>query len=203
MTKQQLLHIHGGETFHDHADYIQYLHNRTVSLEPYRKWQQDYEQLIDAYDIIRPQMPCKEHAQYTEWKIRFEHYIPLLKDNCVLVGNSLGGTFLAKYLSENIFPHVIAAAFLLVTPFDDDMSEDDLAGGFELGDDLSLLEKNCPNLIMYFMDNDTVIPVSHAKKFAQAVPHADIHVLSGKEGHCIGSEFSELIHHIQTCQTNK
>ena len=63
-------------------------------------------------------MPLQDNAKYEEWKILFERYIPHLKDNVILMGNSLGGIFLAKYLSENKFPKKILSTYLTCPPFD-------------------------------------------------------------------------------------
>ncbi len=58
-------------------------------------------------------MPNKTNAQFEEWKIWFEKFIPFLNDGVILVGHSLGGVFLAKYLSENKFPKKIGGVFLV------------------------------------------------------------------------------------------
>ena len=81
-------------------------------------------------------MPLKEDAKYEDWKIYFERYIPFLRNDCILVGSSLGAMFLAKYLSENKFPKKILATFLVCPPFDGTLSRTILAGGFKLKSNL-------------------------------------------------------------------
>lgn len=63
-------------------------------------------------------MPNGNNAQYIEWKIWFERLLPFLNDGVILIGHSLGGIFLAKYLSENNFSIKVRAAILIAAPFD-------------------------------------------------------------------------------------
>ena len=104
--KTQILLIHGGETFRNQKDYLNYLKNRTISIKKRVRWSQEYldKELGKKFEIIRPRMPLQENAKYSDWKIFFERHMPLLRNNIILIGNSLGGIFLAKYLSENKFP---------------------------------------------------------------------------------------------------
>jgi len=43
-------------------------------------------------------MPCIENAKYNEWKIQFEKYLKRTDNDLILIGMSLGGIFLTKYL---------------------------------------------------------------------------------------------------------
>jgi predicted alpha/beta-fold hydrolase len=105
-SKPQILFIHGGMTFKNKKDYVDYLKNRSVSIEKRVKWSEGYldKQLGKHAEIIRPRMPLVEDAKYEDWKIHFEKHFPYLRNNVVLIGYSLGGIFLAQYLSENVFP---------------------------------------------------------------------------------------------------
>ena len=73
-------------------------------------------------------MPLQENAKYNDWKIFFERYIPFLRNNVILIGASLGGIFLAKYLSENKFPKKILSTYLICPPFDNTTLGEDLVG---------------------------------------------------------------------------
>ena len=118
--KAQILMIHGGMTFKNRKNYLKYLKTRNISLESKKTWSKEYfdEELGKKFQIIRPRMPLQDNAQYEDWKIWFERHIPYLKNNVILIGGSLGGIFLAKYLSENKFPRKILATFLICPPFD-------------------------------------------------------------------------------------
>ncbi len=187
--------IHGGTTFKNKKDYIFYLKNKKVTLEKKNTWALDYfdKELGRKFEIIRPKMPLSENAKYEEWKIFFERYVSLLGNNVILIGGSLGGIFLAKYLSENKFPKKILSAYLVCPPFDDTSEAEDLRGGFKLKADLSLMEKNCKNLYLMFSDDDPVVPVSHAKKYEKKLKKAKIIIYKNKNGHFKISKFPEII----------
>ena len=60
-------------------------------------------------------MPNKGNAVYEEWKMIFEKFALALSPDTIYVGHSLGGIFLAKYISENTLNtgmvHLISAPF--------------------------------------------------------------------------------------------
>lgn len=197
--KTQILFIHGGTTFKNHDDYIDYLKNRRISIDEKVRWSDDYlkEKLKDSCKIIKPRMPLKDNAKYDEWKIFFERYFDLLDDKIILIGTSLGGIFLAKYLSENILPKNIISTYLVCPPFDNSLEGEDFVGGFELGNDLSLIEKNCKNVTLLFSKNDNCVPISHAKKYEKKLPKAKIVIYENKNGHFQIEEFPEIVEMIQ------
>lgn len=193
--KLQILIIHGGMTFKNKKDYLSYLKNRTISLEKRSNWTHDYfdKEFGKKFEIIRPRMPLSDNAKYDEWKIHFERYFPYFKNNIILIGESLGGIFLAKYLSENKFPKKILSTYLVCPPFDNTLSGEDLVGGFKLKTDLSLIEKNsaCPNLL--FSRDDDTVPVAHAEKYRNKLETARIVVYKSKNGHFNISKFPEVV----------
>lgn len=197
MSKQkiQILYIHGGMTFKNHKDYLHYLKTREISVEKKVRWHGDFldEKLGNDFQIIRPQMPLQENAKYTDWKIHFERFFPELNDNIILMGGSLGAIFLAKYLSEHKFPKKILATYLVCPPFDNTLPGDDLCSGFELKSDLSLIEKQSPRLHLLFSKTDDVVPVSHAKKYAEKLKHAHIEIYNHINGHFKVSRFPEIV----------
>ena len=99
--KIQILTVHGGMTFKNERDYLDYLRNKKISTKKKTYWAGDYleKSLGRQFEIISPRMPLQDFAKYRDWKIFFERYLPLLKGKFILIGSSLGGVFLAKYLS--------------------------------------------------------------------------------------------------------
>ncbi len=195
MKKTQIFLIHGGNTFKNRKDYLHYLKTREVSIEKKPKWALEYlnKELGKKFDIIRPRMPLPEDAKYEDWKLHFERHISYLRNGVILIGGSLGGIFLAKYLSEHKFPKKILSIYLVCPPFYNSLSQEDLAGGFKLKSNLSLLEKNSKNLYLMFSEDDDVVPVSHAEKYRKKLKNAKIIIYKSKNGHFRVSTFPEIV----------
>ena len=182
-------------TFKNRKDYLSYLKNKEISTEKKIRWSDDYldKELSKNFEIIRPRMPLQEDAKYEDWEIWFERFISLFRDNVILIGGSLGGIFLAKYLSEHKFPKKILSTYLVCPPFDNTTIGENLVGGFKLKSDLSLLEENSKNLYLMFSKDDPSVPISHAKKYERKLKNAKIVIYKSKNGHFKISKFPEII----------
>jgi predicted alpha/beta hydrolase family esterase len=198
--KIQILFIHGGMTFKNKKDYLNYLKNKTINLEGYITWSDEYlkKSLGGNFEIFKPKMPLKENAKYNDWKIFFERHLPLLNDKFILIGSSLGGIFLAKYLSENKLKRKPLSVYLVCPPFDDTCTNEDLVGGFRLKSNLSLLEKNTKNLYLMFSADDDCVPVCHAEKYRNKLSKAKIIIYKSKNGHFKISKFPEIVKMIKS-----
>jgi len=203
--KTQIFYIHGGSTFYNQKAYLHFLKTRKVSIDKKVKWSGDYlEKKLEKHcQVIRPRMPRQDGATYSEWATHFKRFFPQLKNNLILIGESLGGIFLAKYLSENKFPKKILSTYLVCPPFDDSLPTESLAGGFKLKSDLSLLEKNSKKLNLLFSKNDGVVPLSQAKKYAAKLKNANIVIYKHINGHFQISEFPEIVKMIKADLRNK
>ena len=197
--KPQLFLIHGGMTFNNKKEYINFLKTRKIKIERRIRWGDEYlrNQLGKHVQIIQPRMPCQDYSQYEEWQIHFERHFPYLRDNIILVGGSLGGIFLAKYLSENKFPKKILSAYLIAAHFDNKLSGELLAGGFKLGNDLSLLEKQTKNLYLMFSKDDDVVPIAHAEKYRKKLKKGKVIIYESKNRHFQIQKFPEIIRMIK------
>ena len=186
-------------TFKNRKDYLTYLRTRDV-IYKIQMWSQRYldAKLGKKFDIIRPRFPRSEDSKYEEWKIHFERHFPYLRHDVILIGMSLGGIFLAKYLSEHKFPKKVKAVFLVCPPFDNTLPPEDLVGGFKLKANLSKLDTCTKNLYLLFSKDDPVVPVSHAEKYRKKLPHARITIYKSKNGHFIVPKFPEIVRMIQS-----
>ena len=193
--KIQILMVHGGMTFKNQRDYLDYLKKREIKLDKKPKWAEEYinKELGKKFQIIKPRFPLQENAKYGDWKIWFERFIPFLNDNVILIGGSLGGIFLAKYLSENKFPKKILSVYMICPPYDNTSSQEDLVGGFRLKSDLSLIEKNCKDVTLMFSADDDVVPVAHAEKYRKKLKNSKIIIYKSKNGHFKISKFPEIV----------
>lgn len=161
-TPQQVIIIHGGTTYPSHEEYFTALQNLTIKLDrmkPKKDWKDTLqEKLGDDFVVYAPQMPNKQNAQYEEWKILFEKVIALVDENSILIGHSMGGIFLAKYLSENKIHKKIQKTFLISAPFSDEGMVHESLCSFVREGSLSNLEKQAGEVYLYHSEDDMVVP---------------------------------------------
>lgn len=192
--KTQLLFIHGGMTFKNRRDYLDFLQNKEISLEKKKYWIEDVEKKMgDTLEIIRPRMPLQDNARYEDWEIFFRRYLPYLRKGSILVGSSLGGIFLAKYLSENKLTRRPLSVYLICPPYNNDIPTEDLVGGFRLKSDLSLLEKSCKYLHLWFSSDDEVVPLAQMDKYTRKLKKAEFRVFDDVNGHFKVEKFPAFI----------
>jgi len=197
MAKQIIL-IHGGNTFEKYGDYLKFLKTLEPSLDYLKKksWKDSLQdKLGDGFDVIQMQMPNKLNSKYKEWKIYFDKYATLFNNEVILIGHSLGGIFLAKYLSENKFPKKITAAFLLSAPYEDKGMKESL-GDFNLPGNLDNFSKQSDKILIYQSEDDTIVPVEHSRKYKRQLPNSELILLKNR-GHLNQLEFPEIIEDIK------
>lgn len=194
--KKQVIIIHGGEAFATHEEYLDYLKNREVTREyfyPRKNWKNNLPQELGAdYEILVPRMPCQDNAKYSEWQIWLERLLPFVKDETILLGGSLRGLFLAKYLSENKFPKKISALFLVAAPHSDMEKSID----FNLKKPLDGVVKQCSTIHLYHSRDDVEVLVKEAEKYQKAWPAAKLHIFTDR-GHFQQEHFPEIVEEIK------
>jgi uncharacterized protein len=193
--KKQIVFIHGGECFDIYDQYVNFLKNKSVKKEDFqtkKRWISDVEKKLgNDFEFFIPTMPCSWNAKYSEWKIWFEKIIPFLKNNVTLVGWSLGGIFLAKYLSENTFPKKIKNLILLAPPFEVDNPAEPLAD-FELSNTLELVSKQSKNIFLLHSKDDKCVIFENQNKYKTLLPKAKVIIFEDK-GHFNLEKFPEFI----------
>lgn len=194
---QQVVVIHGGDAHSSYEEYISALKAREVSLEDLAKkgWKGRLPEVLGGeYTVIAPRMPNSLNAKYSEWKIWLEKYIPLLNLTPLFVGHSLGGVFLAKYLSEEQYPTSIKATMLVAAPFP---TPADPYGDFNIENDLSLFKKQGGSIFLYHSTDDPVVPFASFAQYQEALPDAIKRHYTDR-GHFLGEDFPEIISDIQS-----
>jgi predicted alpha/beta hydrolase family esterase len=196
--KKQVFYIHGGDAFTRYEDYLTFLETLPLSLPGNSRadlWPKSLaEDLGDEYEVFMPSMPNKYNARFHEWSLWFERHFPYLEDGVVLVGWSLGGMFLAKYLAENDMPVTPGAVFLLAAPCGQCESADgDDCGTFQFGNDtLSALGNKTLPLQIWHSKDDFVVPFSDALAYEEALPQAKTRFFEDKN-HFLVTSFPELV----------
>lgn len=196
---RQIIVIGGGTSFKTYDDYLSYLKNKSVDLDKFRKpndWKDNLkEDLEEKYDVLYLSMPNNRNAKYEEWKIWFEKTLKLLDKKIILMGHSLGGIFLARYLSEYKTNKEIVATILVAAPFKNEFENEDLRR-FALPKSLGLFSKQSRVIFLLHSKDDPVVPFSHVEYYKKQLPKAKIRVFN-KNGHFKQAHFPEIVKLIQ------
>ncbi len=197
---QQVFFIHGGSAYTEYADFIADLHElplRSPSNEDeVQKWSKKLRfALGDTFETFTPSMPNSDNAKYEEWKIWFERHFQYLHDGVILIGWSLGGSFLARYLSENETPFKVKALLLLAAPYHRMVVE----GEREDGEAFYPQPEKVPSLIekinvihILHSKDDFLVPYSHGEAYKAALPKATLHTFEDKN-HFLVEQLPELV----------
>lgn len=195
--KKQIVVIHGGTTFDTYEEYMEYLRSSELTLEKINRkdWKDFLATNLPEYEVICPKMPNAKNARYEEWKIWFEKLLLVLNDDVILVGHSLGGIFLAKYLSENHFPKKISSVHLVAAPYDTEVNKESLAD-FALSKTVEDVSSYTENIFLYQSTDDTAVAYEDVKKYKRDIPSATL-VSFEDRGHFTQESFPELIENIK------
>jgi predicted alpha/beta hydrolase family esterase len=196
---QQVLIIHGGTTFNSYDEYLRNLGSMNIDIERLR-YKLDWKDSIaadlgDKFEVLMPKMPNSSFAQYDEWKIVFEEITQVIRDDVILVGHSLGGIFLAKYLSENDYPKRIKKLFLVAAPCRD-LETEELAS-FSLPKSLDRLVSQANLIVLFHSPDDEIVTVSHSKNYQKELPNSELIIINDM-GHFQIEHFPELVSQIKT-----
>ena len=179
-------------------DYYDFL--RTRAIDPFKKKNSRKnriaQQLNEQYQSIIPTMPCKQNADYLWRKIWFERHLEYLNsEGTILIGNSLGASFLTKWLSENSFPQKVEQLHLIATPIKD-TSFESITNFRPHEENIPSIEIQTQNIFLYHSIDDTVVPYSHTEKLAILLPKAKLTTFTDR-WHFHQETFPELLENIQ------
>ena len=199
--KKQVIVIHGGNTFKTYEDYFRFLKKRRIDFKKFKDkddWKDGLsKELGKKFEVIFPAMPNKANAKYSEWKIWFEKGIPYFNQEVILIGHSLGGIFLAKYLSENDFPKKVKATFIVAAPFDTKNREKSKSlADFILPVSLNKFKNQGGKIFVYYSKDDPTVPFADFEKYKKAVLDAQTLVF-GDRGHFNQEKFLEIVEDIR------
>lgn len=195
--KPSVIIIHGGTTFDTYEEYWKYLESCTLSLDKINQkgWKDFLASNLPEFEVVYPKMPNAKNARYPEWKLWFEKLFPLLSDEVILIGHSLGGIFLAKYLSENPFPKKVKSLHLVAACYDTEVIKDSLAD-FALNGTVEKLGTITDKVFLYQSKDDQEVAFADAEKYKRDIPSATLRAFEDR-GHFIQEDFPELIRDIK------
>ncbi len=135
---------------------------------------------LDA-KVFVPAFPTPENQSLTSWTAAFAKYLPELDENSVVVGHSLGPSFLLSTIEK--LDHPIKAAFF-VAPFLQSIGipeYDALNRTFVTAKfDWEKIKHNCRHFYVIFSDNDPYVPQALGQAVARKLGVTPIIVPGGQ-----------------------
>jgi predicted alpha/beta hydrolase family esterase len=124
-------------------------------------------------------MPEPENPRYLAWKMALQSNLPVGGNSAALIGHSLGGSVIVKYLSEGLCQMPIAGLFLVGAPYwgTRGWSMDEFM--FERGFQSKL--SDIGKIFIYHSRHDKWVPYSHAQSYARALRGSVFRSVSGDE----------------------
>lgn len=139
-----------------------------------------------GFKVEVPEMPGGYFPKKEEWVKTIANFNP--DENWVLMGHSLGGVAILRYLEEKVKP--ISQAILIATPYEP-MQFKPIENFFGNEFDWKKIRKNCQKFDIVNESNDSIIPLEHGQKFAKNLK-GKLHILSGySHFHTIDLDFLE------------
>lgn len=202
--KQQIVMIHGGTTWPIYEDYLNYLTEYPLErIEqkakfPEKKiWSGNMRgELGQDFELIAPSMPSSQNAKYAEWVLWFEKHLPLFEGDVILIGHSLGGVFLAKYLSQRDLPVRVKQLHLVAAPIEDTPDESLCDFNFDDVENLRAVNAKVDEIFIYHSEDDPVVPFKDGVAYAHYLQDAEFVRFLGR-GHFLGEEFPELVERVR------
>ncbi|HWB34204.1 MAG TPA: alpha/beta hydrolase [Candidatus Paceibacterota bacterium] len=201
--KKLVVVIHGGTSaFPTYEDFLDNLKTKPIDIKKFNgqgDWKARLPHVLgEEYEVIYPRMPNKENARYSEWKIWFERFIPFMEDGVIFVGHSLGGIFLAKYLSEEDFPKKISGVFLVAAPFEmrGKGETQRVVSEFVLPTSLEKLERQGGSIFLYHSKDDPIVNIDELGKYRASLPNATARIFQDRK-HQNQQEFPEIVEAIR------
>ncbi|MBE7171176.1 MAG: alpha/beta hydrolase [Williamsia sp.] len=155
--------------------------------------------LKDQYKIEYPRMPDEGNPNYETYKAKILEELKKIDTKVVLVGHSVGGCFLLKYLSEEKIDNQITGIFLIATPFWG--KEGWQHEGFRLSRDFAQKLPVETPMFFYHGTDDETVPFSHLALYEKELPRARFRKIAGR-GHQLDNDLAEVVQDIRSVSNN-
>jgi predicted alpha/beta hydrolase family esterase len=158
-----------------------------------KKLADSLQQLLgSSHDVRYPEMNNENNPAPDKWMLQIKEELVTMNDTVILVGHSVGGSILIKFLVEEKLKNTIAGIFLIATPF--------WGGGgwtYEGYEKLVLPNKEYTKLsndvpiFLYHSHDDDTVPFAHLALYANRFPNATVRELD-ERGHQLNNDLTEI-----------
>ena len=130
-------------------------------------WLQE-ELLMQGWEVAVPVLPTPENQSFNSWKQALGEQVPGFQEAYILIGHSLGATFILRLLEEGLIQPKQAILVSTVINNINKVEYDSLNVSFiDKPFDWPAIKKNCNNIAVFHGDNDPYVPVAQAKIISQ------------------------------------
>lgn len=148
------------------------------------------EKLGPDFNVRYPEMVDEVNAPYLLWKEQIQKEVAAIDGSVILIGHSLGASYLAKVLAETKLDVSVAGIFLLAPPFWG--GEGWLYEGYEeleLPEDTAARFPKAAKVFLYHARDDEIAPFGHQALYAKLLPQAIVREID-KGGHQFDNDVS-------------
>ena len=146
---------------------------------------------LAPHNIRFPPMPDEADPSYSRFKPVIEHELRVLNDGAIVIGHSLGASFLLKLLTTTARRKLFGGLFLLATPYWGG------AGWRYEGFEQVALRANYAEALpraplhFYHCRDDATVPFAHLALYAADLPGARVHAFDSG-GHQFENRLGEI-----------
>lgn len=143
-----------------------------------------------GWEVQYPQMPDEENCPYPGWQAEIDVRLASITGPVALVGHSIGGSVLLKYLCDRPSPPSLIGLFVVAAPC---WGADPSWRWEEMtlpADAAARLAGDWP-LFLYHSRDDEVVPFPHLALYAARLPRATLREHDGR-GHQFGEELADV-----------
>lgn len=134
------------------------------------KWLED-ELTERSLRVLRPEFPGGYLQTYDTWMAVMTKHEKEIGDNTIIVGHSLGGILLARWLET----HVVGAAVFVATPYKEERQlwsrvpsrPNEASGFFTRTPDWERIRSHARIFRLFYGDKDILIPRDHAETYSR------------------------------------
>lgn len=152
-------------------------------------------ELKSAFQLMAPKMPVPEDPKHPAWKSVLKEEIATLEDGSILVGHSIGGSALLKFLSEENHGKSFAKVISIASPYWG-IDESWQLESFMLAEDFAARNSLLPPVALIHSTGDEIVPFTHLEKYQEALPAAIVRKILGND-HIFANGLPELADEIK------